>query len=47
VHAAVDGPLERALDEETHNMIRTRLTEDAKEAMQAFTEKRDATFRGV
>jgi 2-(1,2-epoxy-1,2-dihydrophenyl)acetyl-CoA isomerase len=47
VQAAVDGPLERALDKETQNMIRTRLTEDAKEAMQAFTEKRDATFRGV
>jgi len=47
VHAAVDGPLERAVDTETTNMIRTRLTEDAKEAMQSFTEKRDATFRGV
>ena len=47
VHAAVDGPLERAFDTETTNMIRTRLTEDAKEAMQAFTEKRDATFRGL
>ena len=40
MHAALDEPLERACEIETRNMIRTRLTEDAKEAMSAFTEKR-------
>jgi len=47
VHAALDEPLERACDIETRNMIRTRLTEDAKEAMAAFIEKRTPRFRGL
>lgn len=47
VHAALDEPLERACEIETRNMIRTRLTEDAKEAMSAFTEKRAPRFRGL
>ena len=47
VHAALDEPLERACENETRNMIRTRLSEDAKEAMSAFTEKRAPRFRGL
>jgi 2-(1,2-epoxy-1,2-dihydrophenyl)acetyl-CoA isomerase len=46
IHAALDEPLEQACDVETRNMIRTRLTQDAKEAMAAFLEKRAPVFRG-
>jgi 2-(1,2-epoxy-1,2-dihydrophenyl)acetyl-CoA isomerase len=47
VHAALDESVEQAFDVESRNMIRTRLTEDAREAMQAFLEKRDPAFKGL
>ncbi len=47
VHAALDESLEQAFDIESRNMIRTRLTDDAKEAMRAFIEKREPTFKGT
>ena len=47
VHAALDQSVEQALDVESRNMIRTRLTDDAKEAMQAFIDKREPTFKGT
>jgi 2-(1,2-epoxy-1,2-dihydrophenyl)acetyl-CoA isomerase len=46
VDAALDGTLESAIDMECRNMIRARLTEDAKEAMKAFLEKREPRFEG-
>ena len=46
VEAALDGTLESAFDMECRNMIRARLTEDAKEAMKAFLEKREPRFQG-
>jgi len=46
VHAALDEPLERACDTESSNMIRCRVTEDAREAMTAFIEKREPRFNG-
>jgi len=47
VHAALDETIERACDIEAHNMIRCRMTQDSREAMSAFTEKRDPRFRGI
>ena len=47
VDAALDGTLESTFDMEARNMIRARLTEDAKEAMKAFLEKREPTFKGT
>jgi 2-(1,2-epoxy-1,2-dihydrophenyl)acetyl-CoA isomerase len=46
VEAALDGTLDSTLDMEARNMIRARLTEDAKEAMSAFLEKREPRFKG-
>lgn len=46
VHAALDESIERAFETEARNMIRCRLTEDCREAMTAFREKRDPVFRG-
>lgn len=46
VEAALDGTLESTFDMECRNMIRARLTEDAKEAMKAFLEKREPRFQG-
>ena len=46
VEAALDGTLDSTLDMEARNMIRSRLTEDAKEAMAAFLEKREPRFQG-
>jgi 2-(1,2-epoxy-1,2-dihydrophenyl)acetyl-CoA isomerase len=46
VEAALDGTLDSTLDMEARNMIRARLTEDAKEAMAAFLEKREPRFKG-
>lgn len=47
VESALDSTLDATMDMEARNMIRSRLTEDAKEAMQSFLEKRPAKFRGV
>jgi 2-(1,2-epoxy-1,2-dihydrophenyl)acetyl-CoA isomerase len=47
VHAALDEPLERACEAELRNMIRCRMTQDSREAMQAFAEKREPRFNGV
>lgn len=47
VHAALDEGLERALDIESHNMIRCRMTQDSREAVSAFAEKRDPRFSGT
>ena len=47
VEAALDGTLESAFDMEARNMIRARLTDDAKEAMAAFLEKREPRFKGT
>ena len=46
VEAALDGTIETTFDMESRNMIRARLTEDAKEAMKAFIEKREPRFTG-
>lgn len=46
VEAALDGTIDTAFDMECRNMIRARLTEDAKEAMQAFLGKREPRFQG-
>lgn len=47
IEAALDSGLDAAIDLECRNMIRARLTDDAKEAMQAFLDKRPPKFRGV
>jgi 2-(1,2-epoxy-1,2-dihydrophenyl)acetyl-CoA isomerase len=47
VHAALDESMDRALEIEMRNMIRCRFTQDSREAMQAFAEKRDPRFSGV
>src|SRR5258708_20992460 len=47
VHAALDESLERACEVELRNMIRCRMTQDSRDAMQAFAEKREPRFRGV
>jgi 2-(1,2-epoxy-1,2-dihydrophenyl)acetyl-CoA isomerase len=46
VEAALDGTIDTAFDMECRNMIRARLTDDAKEAMKAFLEKREPRFQG-
>jgi 2-(1,2-epoxy-1,2-dihydrophenyl)acetyl-CoA isomerase len=47
VHAALDESMDRALEIEMRNMIRCRFTQDSREAMQAFAEKREPRFSGV
>jgi 2-(1,2-epoxy-1,2-dihydrophenyl)acetyl-CoA isomerase len=47
VHAALDESLERACEVELRNMIRCRMTQDSRDAMQAFAEKREPRFNGV
>ena len=46
VQAALDETVERAIAIESRNMVRCRLTQDCKEAMAAFVEKRAAHFKG-
>jgi len=46
VDAALDLDLESYLDLESRNMIRARLTDDCKEALAAFLEKREPRFNG-
>jgi len=46
IHAAAHQTIEEVFDLEARNMIRCRLSEDCKEAMVAFQEKREARFEG-
>jgi len=44
---AEEGTLAEALDAESFGMMRCRETEDHKEALRAFTEKRPPVFKGI
>lgn len=46
VHTALDQTFEQYLEVEARNNVRCRLTEDCKEAMSAFAEKREPRFVG-
>jgi|KBSSwiStaDraftv2_1062776.scaffolds.fasta_scaffold00143_1 2-(1,2-epoxy-1,2-dihydrophenyl)acetyl-CoA isomerase len=46
VHTALDQTLEQYLDVEARNNVRCRLTQDCKEAVSAFAEKREPHFVG-
>jgi len=46
IHAAANQPVESVFDLEARNMIRCRLSEDCKEALIAFQEKREPRFEG-
>jgi len=46
VHAALDQTFEQYLDVEARNNVRCRLTQDCKEAISAFAEKREPRFVG-
>ena len=46
IHAAATEPIERVLDVEAVNMIRCRLSDDCKEAIDAFEAKREPRFNG-
>jgi 2-(1,2-epoxy-1,2-dihydrophenyl)acetyl-CoA isomerase len=46
IHAAATQPIEACLDLEARNMIRCRLSEDCKEALAAFQQKREPRFTG-
>lgn len=46
IHAAAAQPLEACLDLEARNMIRCRLSDDCKEALLAFEQRREARFTG-
>ena len=46
VDAAASEPLQRVLDLEAANMIRCRLSDDCKEALDAFQHKREPRFNG-
>jgi enoyl-CoA hydratase len=47
VAAGIDQPIERALDIERKEFVGVRLTEDAREGITAFIEKRPANFTGA
>ena len=46
INAALDEPFDRFLEIESRNMIQTLMTEDSKEAVAAFQDKRDPVFKG-
>jgi 2-(1,2-epoxy-1,2-dihydrophenyl)acetyl-CoA isomerase len=46
VHAALDESLEKAIEIESRNMVRSRMTLDSDEAIAAFAQKRDPRFQG-
>jgi 2-(1,2-epoxy-1,2-dihydrophenyl)acetyl-CoA isomerase len=46
IHAALDESVEKAFAVEARNMIHTLLTEDSKEAIAAFQQKREPVFKG-
>lgn len=46
IHAAASEPIERVLDLEARNMIRCRTSDDCREALAAFQQKRDPRFTG-
>ena len=46
IHAAAHQTVEEVFDLEARNMIRCRLSEDCKEALTAFQEKREPRFNG-
>ena len=46
INVALDLPVEQALVQESRNMIRTLESEDSREAVKAFQEKRDPVFQG-
>jgi 2-(1,2-epoxy-1,2-dihydrophenyl)acetyl-CoA isomerase len=46
IHAAASEPIERVFDLEARNMIRCRISEDCKEALAAFQQKREPRFTG-
>jgi enoyl-CoA hydratase/carnithine racemase len=47
VYASEAGSLDDALSVELRHQLECFLTEDAREGLQAFLEKRDARFRGA
>ena len=46
LNVAVQGTLADGLDSEAYGMLRSRASEDHKEAAKAFVEKRPPAFRG-
>jgi 2-(1,2-epoxy-1,2-dihydrophenyl)acetyl-CoA isomerase len=46
INAALDESVEKSFSLESRNMVRTLFTEDSKEAVAAFQEKREPVFKG-